>query len=122
VDVVEAPLWECEGIAFLLEGDGPIITSLHTTLHSWMCSHPNQSDDREWMSSFGLPMLALEKEIMTSVDAIRVESETVIREIESAYDFKFDRGRTAVIPQGISNVSDCFGLPLHAFLTDRRNR
>lgn len=110
VDIVDAPLWECEGIAFLLEGDWPLVTSLTTTLHSWICSHPNLSGDRKWMSSFGLPMLALEKELMSSVDAIRAESETVIREIESDYDLKFDRGRTEVIPHGISEAERSLGL------------
>lgn len=110
VDVVEAPLWDCEGIAFLFEGSWPLVTSLHTTLHSWICSHPDHTGDPEWKSSFGLPILALEKELMTSVNAIRAESEAAIREIESAYDFKFDRGRTMVIPHGMSEMERSVGL------------
>ena len=110
VDIVEATLRDCEGIAFLLEGTWPLVTSLHTTFHSVIRSHPNQSGDRDWMSSFGLPMLALEKELMTSGDAIRVESEAVIREMESAHDFKFDRSHTEIMPHGISEVERSLGL------------
>jgi len=102
VDVVEAPIWDCEGIAFLLEGEWPLVTSLHTTLRFWMQSNPKYSTDIEWMSSFGYPMLALETELMTAADAIRANSKAIIREIESAYDFKFDPGRTVVIPHGTS--------------------
>src|SRR4029079_13241627 len=51
---------------------------------------------------FGYPMLALETELMTSADAIRANSKAIIREIESAYDFRFDPGRTVVIPHGMS--------------------
>jgi len=110
VDVVQAPLWECEGIAFLLEGDWPLVTSLNATLRSWMSSNPNQSGDLEWMSNFGLPMLALEKDLMTSVDAIRAENETVTREIESAYDFKFDRSRTDIVSHGTSEAERSLSL------------
>jgi len=105
VDVVEAPIWDCEGIAFLLEGDWPLVTSLHTTLRFWMQSNPKYSANIDWMSSFGQPMLALETELMTSADAIRANSKAIIREIESAYDFKFDPHRTIVIPHGVSECT-----------------
>jgi hypothetical protein len=110
VNVVEAPLWECEGIAFLLEGDWPLVTSLNRALRSWMCSHPSESSDREWTSTFGIPMLALERELMTSVAAIRAENEPVTLKIESSYEFKFDRARTQVIPHDMSEAERCLGL------------
>ena len=102
VDVVEAPIWDCEGVAFLLEGDWPLVTSLHTPLQFWIHSNPNYSSNPEWMSRFGRPMLALEAELMTSVDAIRANSEAITQEIESVYDLKFDQDRTVVIPHGLS--------------------
>jgi hypothetical protein len=75
-----------------------------------MCVHPIESGDREWMTSVCLPMLALEKELMTLVDAIRAEGDAVIREIEAAYDFKFDRVRTEDIARAISDADWNLGL------------
>jgi hypothetical protein len=62
------------------------------------------------MPQFGMAILAVEKELMTSVNAIRGESEVSIRNIESAYDFTFDRSCTEAIPHGISEVERSLGL------------
>jgi hypothetical protein len=55
-------------------------------------------------------MLALERELMTSVAAIRAENEPVTLKIESSYEFKFDRARTQVIPHDMSEAERCLGL------------
>jgi len=110
VNVVEAPLWECEGIAFLLEGNWPLVTSLTGGLHSWMCAHPNEASDGEWMSTFGIPVLALERELMTSVAAIRAENDPAALKMESSYDLKLDRARTQIIPHDVSEAERCLEL------------
>ena len=102
IDVVEAPIWDCEGAAFLVGGYWPLVTSLHTTLHFYMESHPEHKSDHAWMSSFGQPMLALETELMTSSNAVRANSRAIIQGIESGYGFVFDRNRTLVIPHGLA--------------------
>lgn len=102
IDVVEAPIWDCEGAAFLLCGQLPLVTSLHTTLHFWMESHPEYKNDQEWMTSFGRPMLALECELMTKACGVRANSRAIVQEIERAYDFVFDTNKTQVVPHGMS--------------------
>jgi hypothetical protein len=101
VDVVEAPIWDCEGVAFLLDGEFPLVTSLQTTLHFWLDSHPAQRSDANWMQSFGLPMLNLEKEMMTRSQGIRAISAAIRREIELAYDFAFSDERIVIAPLGM---------------------
>jgi glycosyltransferase involved in cell wall biosynthesis len=71
IDVVEAPVWNCEGIAFLLQRKWPLVTNVATTLHLWLDTHPEYREDQAWMSTFGTPLLALEKELMSVSDAIR---------------------------------------------------
>ena len=66
VDVVEAPVWDCEGAALLLDGGWPLVTSLQTTLHFWLHEHPELRGDPQWMREFGTPMLALEQEVTVS--------------------------------------------------------
>lgn len=101
IDVVEAPIWDCEGIAFLIDGSLPLVTSLHTTLAFWLRSHPDRQANSEWMSSFGTPMLALETRLLQNSDAIRANSEAIVRDIEQAYRITLPRDRIQVIPHGL---------------------
>jgi len=105
IDVVEAPIWDCEGIAFLLNGAWPLVTSLQTTLHFWLVSHPESRSDAAWMASFGNPMLALEKKMMQECDAVRAISKAIARDIEQAYDFRFAPERLVIAPLGMPDVA-----------------
>jgi glycogen(starch) synthase len=102
IDVVEAPIWDCEGAAFLLDGRWPLVTSLHTTLHFWIESHPEKKSDREWQRDFGTPMVALERELMTRAHAVRANSRAIIAEIEKAYGLRFDMDKTRVVAHGMA--------------------
>jgi glycogen synthase len=100
IDVVEAPIWDCEGLAFLL-GQWPLVTSLQTTLHFWLDSHPEQRNDERWMQSFGAPMLAMEKELMLRSNAIRSISSAIRLDIERAYGFCFVDKNICIAPLGM---------------------
>lgn len=102
IDVVEAPIWDCEGAAFLIDRRWPLITSLHTTLSFWLDSHSDKCLDSEWMSTFVTPMLSLERELMTEADAVRANSQGIVRDIEIRYDFKFPAESTKLVPHGIA--------------------
>lgn len=101
VDVVEAPIWDCEGVALLLDGQWPLVTSLQTTLHFWLASNPTYRNDGSWMASFGFPMLELEKELMRQSHAIRSISSSIRHDIEAAYGFSFDEGRICIAHLGM---------------------
>jgi len=90
ISIVEAPIRDCQGIAFLVDHKWPLATSLATTLHSWLESHPESRADEVWMKTFGEPMLALENEIMRSSDGISPISAAVERDAESASGFNLD--------------------------------
>jgi glycosyltransferase involved in cell wall biosynthesis len=111
VDVVEAPVWDCEGIAFLLDNRWPLVTSLQTTLHFWLESHPEQRQKEGWMEEFARPMLALELELMSRSDAVRSISAAIRRDIESAYRFKFEEDRIFVQPLGMSDAGEVSSEP-----------
>lgn len=103
ITAVEAPIWDCEGIAFLLDGNFPLVTSLQTTLHFWLQTHPENFTDSNWMESFGNPMLKLEQEVMQGSNAIRSISRSISSEIETAYNFKFEPAKLFVLPLGLSS-------------------
>ncbi|MBH1970625.1 glycosyltransferase [Moraxellaceae bacterium AER2_44_116] len=104
IDIVEAPIWDCEGIAFLLDSRWPLVTSLHTTLKFAMEYHPEWKNDPNWLKSFGEPMLLLEKELMQCSQSIRANSHAIVADIESAYDFKFNQNSLTVIPHGLVDM------------------
>lgn len=105
VDVVEAPIWDCEGSAFLFDRRWPLVTSLHTTHHFWLDSHPEHRRDPEWMARFSTPVLRAERMLMEGSDAIRANSRAIRTEIEQAYGFHFDDAKVQVIPHGLKPMA-----------------
>lgn len=106
IDVVEAPIWDCEGIAFFLDGGFPLVTSLQTTLTFWLDSHPEFSHNSQWMESFGNPMLSVERELMTKAHAVRAGSRAIAGDIEQAYGFRFASERIVVVHYGLSSYAE----------------
>jgi glycogen(starch) synthase len=102
LDVVEAPIWDAEGIAFLLEWRWPLVTALQTTLHFWLASHPGYRNDAHWMATFGTPMLELERQLMAGADAVRAISAAIRADIETAYGFRFDAARVVHAALGLA--------------------
>ncbi len=111
IDVVEAPIWDCEGIAFLFDARWPLVTSLQTTLHFWLDSHPEYREDEAWMSGFGAPMMALERTLMLGSDGVRSISSAIRRDIEAAYDIEFEAERVAVQPLGLADLAPQLDAP-----------
>jgi glycosyltransferase involved in cell wall biosynthesis len=104
VQVVEAPIWDCQGIAFLHERRWPLVTSLQTTMHFWLDSHPDRRGDAGWMEGLGSPILHTEQRVMEGSDAVRSISTAIRRDIEAAYGFRFDDDQVVVEPLGIEDL------------------
>ena len=100
VDAVYAPIWDCEGLAILLQGKFPLVTSLQTTLHFWLQSELDKRSDQRFMAEFGRPMLALEKLLLKDSAGIHAISHAIAQEIEKAYNLELRPPRLAVVPLG----------------------
>jgi glycogen(starch) synthase len=111
VDVVETPIWDCQGAAFMLEGTWPLVVSLQTSLKFFLDGHPELSGDRRWMADFGTPMLKLEAELMRKANAIRAISSAIRRDIERAYGFAFPDEQVIVAPLGLAALPKGRPLP-----------
>lgn len=96
-----APIWDVEGIAFLVQRKFRLVTSLHTTLQSYLDSNPDKAADKLFLDGFAMPVLALEKRLMQESDGILANSEGIVEEIEHGYSFRFDRSRLRLVPHGI---------------------
>ncbi len=124
IDIVEAPIWDCQGVAFLLKKHWPLVVSLETTLFFWEKTHPECSADPVWMETFFKPVVALEKKLMLECDAVRAGTQAIAAEIEAAYDFSFSPDRIKMIHHGIAfptqmPVTSNFDRPLQVLFVGR---
>ncbi|MFM0302520.1 glycosyltransferase [Paraburkholderia sediminicola] len=83
VDVIEAPIWDNEAIAFVCSGEFPVVVSLQTSLGIALESHPEWRDDKAHMEGFVLPALQAENYILSNCNSIRGISRAIVDEISS---------------------------------------
>ena len=105
INAVYAPVWDVEGIAFLIAKDFPLVTSLQTTMASYLDANDEKRKDTDFLRSFAEPVLALEKRLMTESDRIHAISGAIVDEIERQYDFRFDPTRVDLVPLGLADWS-----------------
>lgn len=105
VDAVIAPIWDCEGIAFLVDGHFRLVTGLYTTFQQWLQTTGNRPYDNAFMESFIRPMLALEKLLFEQSDGILADSRAIIGDIESAYDLQFEAAKLGLVLLGLDDWS-----------------
>jgi glycogen synthase len=117
VDVVETPIWDCQGAAFLLQEDLPLVVSLQTSLRFWLETHPELLANAAWMDSFGHPMIRMEKALMQGCDSVRSISRAICEDIQRAYDFRFESGQAVIAPLGMPDVSSPLSCSAHEKLT-----
>ncbi|GGP22641.1 hypothetical protein GCM10010970_26420 [Silvimonas iriomotensis] len=101
IDIVEGPVWNILGIAPLLSGRYPVVTSLMTTLKLSLPSRPDLTGNPETMSTFVNPLVAMEKFLISESDAILAISQGIAREIQAAYDIQIRRERLHVSHLGM---------------------
>lgn len=103
ITTVCAPIWDCEGVAVLSERRFPLVTTLHTTLHSWMSSNRELASEPSFTHDFGQQMLALEKHMMLESDDILANSRAIAEEIKHSYRLNIDRTQVTVVPHGLDD-------------------
>jgi glycosyltransferase involved in cell wall biosynthesis len=97
VDIVHAPIWDCEGLAFLADGSFCLVTGLHTTLKFW---HNDQIASSESVNNFVERMLVFERWLLTKSRGLHAPSYAILREVERAYGVKLSSAQTKVVPHG----------------------
>lgn len=106
IDAVYAPVWDLEGIAFLQAGAFPLVTSLQTTMASYLDANRDKQADRQFMDGFARPVLALEQRLMQGSGRIHAISDAIVTEIEAQYGFRFAREQLDMVPLGLADWSD----------------
>ncbi len=102
VDLVYAPIWDCEGIAVLLDKEFHLVTSLQTTMNHWLDSYPEKRADEEWMRVFGKPILSMERLLVKSSWRVHSISRAIAKDVEALCHVDFG-ARVLVAPIGLSD-------------------
>lgn len=103
VTSVCAPIWDVEGIAFLLDKKFKLVTSLHTTLATYLESNNEKRQDENYFAEFAQPVLNLEKRLLSESDGIIGNSRAIIEQIEKSYGVSFETNQVDIIPHGIED-------------------
>jgi glycosyltransferase involved in cell wall biosynthesis/GT2 family glycosyltransferase len=103
VDLVYAPLWDCEPVAFLHEPRFPLVCALQTTMDFWLDSQPERRRDPEWMRARGAPLLALERWILARAPLLHANSRAIVEDISRRYALNFSCDRLIFAPHGLSD-------------------
>jgi glycogen(starch) synthase len=102
IECVYAPLWDCEGVAILVDGGLPLAVELHTPLQEVMSAQPSLRSDDAYMSRFGRPVIALEKRMLSEATGLRALSGAILHQIEADYGVDL-RSRARLIPHGAAD-------------------
>lgn len=105
VDVVYCPLWDCEPLAFILDGQFPLIVALQTTMRFWLESQPLKAADEEWMRDFGNPILAMEELILKRAPMMHANSRAIVTDISKNYGLLLENDRIFYSPHGMEDWS-----------------
>jgi glycosyltransferase involved in cell wall biosynthesis/GT2 family glycosyltransferase len=105
VDVVYAPLWDCEPLAFILSGEFPLIVALQTTMRFWLESQPLKAADADWMRQYGDPILEMEKLILERAPMMHANSRAIVQDIRRKYALPLPEERLFYSPHGMEDWS-----------------
>ena len=103
VDLVYAPLWDCEPMAFLREPRFPLVCALQTTMDFWLDSQPARRADADWMRARGAPLLALERWVLERAALLHANSRAIVEDIARRYVLAFATDRIVFAPHGVSD-------------------
>ena len=119
VDVVYCPLWDCEPLAFVIDGTFPMICALQTTMKFWLDSQPLRAADEEWMRLFGNPIMAMEEFILARADLLHGISNAIVKDIKRKYRLDISADRIAVSPLGLEDWADQSSATVHRNAAER---
>ena len=104
IDIVEAPIWDVEGLATILSGKFCVVSSLHTPLKKVV------ETNLDWQANMTPAKRQAYEEIAQSerlvairADGVRANSRAVIETMDRFYDLRLDQEGVAIIPHGMED-------------------
>jgi len=106
IDIVEAPIWDVEGLATILDGSFCVVTSLHTPLKKVVENNP------DWQANMTPERLQAyedlaQAEILVAKRAqgVRANSRAVVETMRNVYGVEFAANRLFILPHGMEDRS-----------------
>jgi len=105
VDLIQAPNWDSEGIAAIVDGRYPVVVGLYTPLQTVLASDPAM----QRLVAAGDPILPAlidaERSTFEEASGFLACGPAIVDEIESGYDVAFDRARLGLVPHGLPDLA-----------------
>ena len=105
IDVVEAPIWDSEGMLCVLDDSfkNRTVISLETTLKLVTESNPGWKDNPDIQRAIGM-----EEQVLRNARAFHAISRGIVDSISQKYDFGFEGADVGLIPLGIKDRAGSF--------------
>ena len=106
IDIVEAPIWDVEGLAAILDGSFRVVTSLHTPLKKVVENNPdwraNMTPERQqaYEDQASAEILVAER-----AHGVRANSRAVVETMQNSYSVAFRVGQLSILPHGMEDRS-----------------
>ncbi|WP_102227139.1 glycosyltransferase [Acidimangrovimonas sediminis] len=115
VHAVSGPIWDVEPIALLAgEGMPAVAVSLHTSLKSYIDSNPRGAFDKDWLDNFAPPVVAGERRLLMTADAVIANSNAIVADLSAAHGLSPEDGRLVVQPHGMMDWGELPATPPEA--------
>jgi glycogen synthase len=105
VHCVYSPLWDCEGLAVLIDARFPLVVGLQTPMRMYLSTKPEMDANPGFMAETGRPILLLEKYLLERAAGIHAISTAIASDIEKAYAVALSAPRLAIAPLGLEDWS-----------------
>jgi glycogen(starch) synthase len=106
IDIVEAPIWDVEGLAVILDCSFRVVTSLHTPLKKVVENNPDwQANMTPQKVQMYEDLEAAEILVATRAHGVRANSRAVVETMGKSYGVEFAPDRLSILPHGMEDRS-----------------
>lgn len=105
IDVVQAPNWDSQAVAAIIDGRFQVVTSLHTPVLTVARVDPAVARWLEGDDPTVRQLAATEEYVYDHADGLLANTSSVVEEIESAYPVTLDRDKLVFVPHGLPDMA-----------------
>jgi len=99
VQIVDSPIWQCEGLVTTISGIVPTVVRLVTTSRQVADLHGERSEDLRLLAE-------MERTLIERASYVLSNTRATLEFVQSVYQIEIPAGQYAVVPYGIVPVAD----------------
>lgn len=105
LDVLQAPNWDSEGVAAIVDGRIPVVVGLYTPLATLIAHDPRFGSAVDGADPTLRQMVQLERYCYQAADGVLACGPSIVEEVEARYDISMRRESLALVPHGLSDLA-----------------